>query len=82
MATKKQDDLDALIAKAVKEFGIDVPVMATRMVGTRLELHLYGGGVKVYQVEGDPDPEQSEQESREKPKRTTTSKRATRKRGN
>jgi len=43
---EKQD----LIKKAINELGIDVPVMATRMVGGRLELHLYGGAVVKYET--------------------------------
>ena len=43
-----------LIFEAVHALGIDVPVMASRIVGDdpvgslRVELHLYGGQVKVY----------------------------------
>lgn len=36
------------LKKVCEEMGIDVPVMATRMVGDRLELHLYGGVVVRY----------------------------------
>jgi len=34
--------------QAVEELGIDVPVMACRMVGNQLELRLYGGRVVFY----------------------------------
>lgn len=37
-------DLD----RAVDELGIDVPVLDMRLVGGRLELHLYGGQVVVW----------------------------------
>lgn len=33
------------VQKAVSEIGINVPVMASRMVGNRLELYLYGGSI-------------------------------------
>lgn len=38
-----------LIQRAIRQLGIDVPVLATRVVGNRLELYLYGGRVEVYQ---------------------------------
>ena len=45
------------VEQAVKALGIDVPVMACRMVGDRMELHLYGGQVVFYPQEANrPDP--------------------------
>jgi hypothetical protein len=41
------------IKQAVKELGINVPVMATRMVGNRLELYLYGGRVVFWEPPND-----------------------------
>ena len=41
-----------LTEKAISELGIDKPIMATRMVGNRLELHLYGGEVVNYSPPG------------------------------
>lgn len=37
------------IKKAVSELGINVPVMASRMVGNRLELYLYGGSIVTWE---------------------------------
>jgi hypothetical protein len=49
------------VEQAVKALGIDVPVMACRMVGDgakdqRLELHLYGGRVVFYPENPHPNP--------------------------
>jgi Rho termination factor, N-terminal domain len=43
-----------LIFRAVRELGIDVPIMKTRVVGNRLELYLYGGRMVVYPPEPAP----------------------------
>ena len=40
---------EELTQKAIEELGIDKPIMATRMVGGKLELFLYGGDVVSYQ---------------------------------
>jgi hypothetical protein len=39
---------EELIKKAVAELGINKPVMASKMIGNRLELYLYGGEVVSY----------------------------------
>lgn len=41
------------ISKIAKELGIDVPIMSSRVVGDRVELHLYGGQVLNYPPFGD-----------------------------
>jgi hypothetical protein len=45
----------ALIAKAVKELGINRPIMSHRVVGDRLELHLYGGDTLTYAIAEAPE---------------------------
>ena len=45
-------DEKELTQKAIEELGIDRPIMATRMVGNKLELYLYGGEVASYQPAG------------------------------
>ena len=55
------------VEQAVKALGIDVPVMACRMVGGRLELHLYGGRVAFY-------PEVEEETPARKSRRTRSPK--------
>lgn len=40
---------DELIKAAIGELGINKPIMATKMVGGRLDLYLYGGEVVSYQ---------------------------------
>ena len=41
----KQDDL---LTKAIQNLKIDVPIMASRLVGDRIELWLYGGHQVTY----------------------------------
>ena len=43
--SKPKDDL---LIKAIKNLNIDVPVMASRVVGDRIELYLYGGCLVTY----------------------------------
>jgi hypothetical protein len=38
-----EKQIDELRKKAIQELGIDRPVSRTRLVGSRLELYLYGG---------------------------------------
>ena len=45
-------DEKELTKQAISELGIDKPIMATRMVGHDLELHLYGGEVVKYSIPG------------------------------
>ena len=40
--------LGILIYKAIHTLNIDVPIMDTRVVGSQVELHLYGGRVVLY----------------------------------
>ena len=42
------------LEQAVKALGIDVPVMSCRMIGGRMELHLYGGRVVLYPEDAEP----------------------------
>ncbi len=49
---KGQDDL---LIKAISHFKIDVPILASRLVGDRIELWLYGGRQVAY-PEPDPAP--------------------------
>jgi hypothetical protein len=42
-------DLSGLLKKL--NLDIDVPIMAVRMLGNKLELHLYGGEVKTVEIE-------------------------------
>lgn len=44
-----------LIKKAIKELGIDKPVMSHRVVGGTVELHLYGGDTMIYGIAKQPD---------------------------
>ena len=61
-------DLRLTVKRAVGELGIDRPIMATRVVGGRIELHLYGGDVVEYLVgEGRP---QGDAPTEEQPVRT------------
>ncbi len=39
-----------LLFKAIHALQIDVPVLAYRIVGNRIELHLYGGQVKTWEL--------------------------------
>lgn len=50
-----QADEIELITKAIKELGIDKPIMSHRVVGERLELHLYGGDTLTYGVAKAPE---------------------------
>ena len=43
------------IAKALAELGIDRPYMQARMVGSRIELSLYGGDVVFWPPEPEED---------------------------
>jgi hypothetical protein len=54
------------LKKAADDLGVDVPILGARMLGNRIELHLYGGAVVVW---APPAPK----------KKTTTTKRATKK---
>lgn len=47
-----EKEKEELTKKAIEELGIDKPIMATRMVGGKLELFLYGGEVASYQPAG------------------------------
>ena len=38
-------DIERLTKQAIIDYHIDVPIMATRLVGNNLELYLYGGQV-------------------------------------
>ena len=44
-----------LIKKAIKELGIDKPIMNHRVVGDRPELHLLGGDTKTFAIAEEPD---------------------------
>ena len=53
-------EIEILTKQIIKHYGIDVPVMATRVVGKTLELYLYGGRVLRVPIEGEepaPVPE-------------------------
>lgn len=39
------------LKKIAKEMGIDKPILATKVVGNRLELYLYGGDVVQYSLD-------------------------------
>ena len=43
-------DEDKIIKDAIKKHKIDVPIMDHKLVGNRMELYLYGGGVIKYMV--------------------------------
>lgn len=46
---------EELIKQAVKELGIDKPIMRHKVVGDRLELYLYGGQTLTYGIAKTPD---------------------------
>ena len=52
------EERQEIIQDAVKALGFDRPVLDMRVVGSRFELHLYGGEVVVY----DPLAESTQQE--------------------
>jgi hypothetical protein len=54
------------LEQAVNALGIDVPVMACRMVGDRLELHLYGGRVVFYPEMEEESPARKSRRGRPK----------------
>lgn len=41
-------EMNALLLRAARRLGVDAPILAARLVGNRLELHLYGGRVVEY----------------------------------
>ena len=43
-----------IIKQALQELGVDVPYYDVRLVGNRLEVHLYGGQVRAWPA--DPEP--------------------------
>ena len=69
MAEKKVDP--EKIKKAAEELEVDVPILGARMVGNRIELHLYGGAVVTW-----APPARKKPAAR---KNTTTTKKAAKK---
>ena len=43
-----ESQIAVLIYKAIHTLNIDVPIMATKVVGNQIELHLYGGRMVIY----------------------------------
>lgn len=44
-------DFDGILAQALAELAVNVPYYDARLVGNRLELHLYGGQVRTWPEE-------------------------------
>jgi hypothetical protein len=61
-------DIEILTKQIIKHYGIDVPVMATRVVGNTLELYLYGGRVLRVAIEGEEEKEREPRSSRREEK--------------
>jgi hypothetical protein len=59
-------DID--LKKLAKELDIDVPIMAARVVGDRVELHLYGGQVRVWQEKVEESEPTKAPKAKAKPK--------------
>lgn len=51
-----EQEKQKLIKAAIKELGIDKPIMSHRVVGNRIELHLYGGDTVIYAASSTPLP--------------------------
>jgi len=48
-------DIDSRVKQAVKELGVDKPIMSYRVVGDRVELHLLGGSIVRWPAIDDPE---------------------------